>query len=290
MPFLDARAFIAEAIESVRAQTYPAWELWLVNDGSTDGSAELARGYAARDPARIAVLAHPDARSHGASAARNLALAQARGEFVAFLDADDVWEPDNLAEQVRRLRAVPEAGALYSRTRYWHSWAGELHRPRDYVPRLRLEPGRPIPAPAFLELCLRGEAAVPCTCSILIRREAVERAGGFEEQFPRLYDDQAFYAKLFATTTVLPVEGCWSRYRRHAGSTTMTADRERRYRPWREAYLTWVEQYVRRDPAVAIVLAPALRRELWRCRHPAADWLLDQLTFLRRRLERQWRS
>lgn len=288
MPFLDARPFIAEAIASVRAQTYPAWELWLVHDGSTDGSAEVARTCADRDPARIRLLEHPDARSHGASASRNLGLGRAAGEFVAFLDADDVWEPGNLAEQVRRLQAVPEAGALYSRTLYWHSWTGGAGRTRDYTPRLRVEAGRPIPAPRFLELCIRGRAAVPCTCSILIRRSVIERVGGFEERFPGLYDDQAFYAKLFAGTTVLPVDGCWSRYRRHPGSTTMTADRERRFRPWRAAYLSWLQQYVGRDPALAAALGPALRHELWRCRHPAADWLLDQLSFLRRRLQRRW--
>ncbi|HEU5039783.1 MAG TPA: glycosyltransferase, partial [Gemmatimonadales bacterium] len=286
MPFLAARPYIAEAIESVRGQTYPRWELWLVDDGSSDGTREVARAYAARDPGRIRLLSHRDGGSHGASAARNLALAQARGEFVAFLDADDVWLPQNLAEQVARLRAVPEAGVLYSRTLYWHSWVPNGAPSSDHVPRLRVVPGRPIPPPELLARCIQGKAAVPCTCSILIRRKLIDRTGGFEEQFPLLYDDQAFYAKLFAATAVLPVDGCWAKYRQHHSSMTAAARRALTTRGSRQAYLTWLEAYVRRDPAVAAALAPALRRELWRCRHPLADDLLDRLDFAIRRVER----
>jgi glycosyltransferase involved in cell wall biosynthesis len=286
MPFLRARPFIREAIESVRAQTHPRWELLLVNDGSLDGAAEIAHAYAEREPDRIRLLSHPDGRRHGASAARNLALAEARGEFIALLDADDVWLPENLSQHTRHLLTAPHADVVYSRTLYWHSWAGADARAMDHVPRLRVPAGQPIRPPHLLARCIQGKAAVPCTCSILVRRRAIERVGGFEEQFPLLYDDQAFYAKLFATTAVLPIDGCWSKYRRHPASMTMTADRRQDSRPSRQAFLTWLEAYVRRDPETAALLAPALRRELWRCRHPVADALLDQVEFLLRRVER----
>jgi hypothetical protein len=67
---------------------------------------------------------------------------------------------------------------------------------------------------------------------------------------------------------------------------TAAARRALTTRGSRQAYLTWLEAYVRRDPAVAAALAPALRRELWRCRHPLADDLLDRLDFAIRRVER----
>ena len=289
MPFLRARAFIEEAIESVRAQTHPRWELLLVNDGSDDGTGEVARGYAEREPERIRLLSQPDGRSRGASAARNLGLREARGEFVALLDADDVWHPENLSEHVRHLAAAPRADAVYSRTRYWHSWAGTEAQAQDNEPRLRVPAGQPIEPPGLLIRCIQGKAAVPCTCSILVRRTVIDRVGGFELAFPLLYDDQAFYAKLLATSTVLPVDGCWARYRRHPTSMTMSAEHRRDFRSSRLAFLRWLEQYVRRDPATAAALAPALRRELWRCRHPLADSLLDRVDFLVRRVGR-WRE
>ena len=72
VPFLDVAPFLAEAIESVRAQTYANWELLLCNDGSTDGSTDIARAYAQVDPARIRHLVHDGASHQGLSAARNL--------------------------------------------------------------------------------------------------------------------------------------------------------------------------------------------------------------------------
>src|SRR4051812_18738530 len=124
VPFLDVAPFLMEAIESVRAQTYANWELLLCDDGSSDGSSEIARGYAEREPARIRYLVHEGVSHQGASAARNLGLRHARGELIALLDGDDVWLPTKLAEQVAILRQHPEADAVYGLTELWRSWAG----------------------------------------------------------------------------------------------------------------------------------------------------------------------
>src|SRR5256885_6022630 len=107
--FYNGKTFIAEAIESVVAQTYPSWELLLVDDGSTDGASEIARDYAARHPERIRYLEHDGHRNRGMSASRNLGLQHSRGALVAFLDSDDVWLPEKIARQVATLDAHPEA-------------------------------------------------------------------------------------------------------------------------------------------------------------------------------------
>ena len=83
--FLDAERFLREAIESVLAQTFSAWELLLVDDGSTDGSSEIARCYAAEHPGAIRYLTHPGRENRGMSASRNLGIGAAAGEFVAFI-------------------------------------------------------------------------------------------------------------------------------------------------------------------------------------------------------------
>jgi glycosyltransferase involved in cell wall biosynthesis len=283
VPIHNAGPYLVEALESVRAQEYQAWELLLVDDASTDDSGAIALRYAEADPGRIRLLRHPDQRGHGASASRNLGLANARGEFVAFLDADDVWLPENLAQQVSCLRSVPDAGVAYSRTLYWYSWRGPGAQ-RDYTPRLHVPAGRPIPPPEFLIRCVQGTATVPCTSSVVLRRSVAVDAGGFEARFPLLYDDQAFFSKLFLRTSVLPLEGCWSRYRRHENSMTMRAEAAKTFREARRAYLTWLEEYVGQTSAAATALGPTLRRELWRCRHPVADYLLDRAEFMARRV------
>jgi teichuronic acid biosynthesis glycosyltransferase TuaG len=102
MPVYNAEAFLDEAIRSVLAQTREDWELLLVLDpGSADRSAEIAAGYAARDP-RVRVLASP---KRGAAPTRNHGIENARGDYVAFLDSDDLWLPAKLARQVAFIQA-----------------------------------------------------------------------------------------------------------------------------------------------------------------------------------------
>jgi glycosyltransferase involved in cell wall biosynthesis len=108
MPAYNAEHFIGQAIESVVAQTYPHWELIIVNDGSSDRTGEVALRYA--DP-RICVLHKPNG---GEASARNLALSQMMGTLVAFLDADDEFLPDHLEAAVNYLEIYPNRGGVYT--------------------------------------------------------------------------------------------------------------------------------------------------------------------------------
>lgn len=97
MPAYNAAGTLAASVESAMAQTWPHWELLLVVDAATDDTLAIAEHLAARD-ARIKVLACQT--NQGVSKARNLALEQAKGDYLAFLDSDDLWLPTKLAEQV----------------------------------------------------------------------------------------------------------------------------------------------------------------------------------------------
>lgn len=102
MPVYDAQAWLARSIGSIRAQSWPHWELLAVDDCSRDGSLELLRRMAADDP-RIRPL--PQARNGGVAAARNAGIEAARGRCIAFLDSDDWWEPRKLELQLADMRA-----------------------------------------------------------------------------------------------------------------------------------------------------------------------------------------
>ncbi len=93
MAVYNAEAWLAEALDSVLAQTEPAWELLCIDDASTDDSLSILRDYASRD-ARVHVL--PQSQNRGAAVARNVGLREARGEWVMMLDADDWLSPDSL--------------------------------------------------------------------------------------------------------------------------------------------------------------------------------------------------
>lgn len=102
-PFWNAAGTLAEAVASVQAQTRPDWEMILIDDGSTDGSAGLAAALAAAEPRlRLVSLG----ANRGPAAARNAGIRAARGRFIAFLDADDRWHHDKLAVQIGYMEAV----------------------------------------------------------------------------------------------------------------------------------------------------------------------------------------
>jgi glycosyltransferase involved in cell wall biosynthesis len=279
VPFLDVAPFLAEAIESVRAQRYTNWELLLCDDGATDGSSDIAREYAERDPARIRHLVHDGPAHQGASAARNLGLRHARGELIALLDGDDVWLPGKLAEQVAILQAHPEADALYGLTELWHSWTGAAaDAGRDEQPPSGVADGTLLGPRELLGGMLRRELLVPCTCSIVMRADAVRRAGGFANEFPGIYDDVAFYSRLSLVGSFLFVERQWDRYRQHAASTYATVRRSRERRGARLKYLTWLQGQLAAfaahdDPQLRAALRAALRRE----RHPRLFAVIDRV-------------
>jgi glycosyltransferase involved in cell wall biosynthesis len=277
MPFLNAAPFLEEAIESVRAQTYPHWELLLCDDASSDGSTEIARRYASLDPSRIRYLTHDDGATHGASATRNLGLRSARGELVALLDGDDVWLPHKLEEQVAILNERPDADALYGDTLSWYGWTGDPQDvARDHTPTSGVASGTLLAPRELITRMLRHEITVPCTCSLIVRADAVRRSGGFVDELRYIYTDQAFYARLSMVASVLYVDRCWDRYRRHAASAYSTVKRSGQSRAARARFLTWLDGYLGtiaggKDPALGTALRAAMRRE----RYPRLFRIID---------------
>jgi glycosyltransferase involved in cell wall biosynthesis len=262
----DGERFLAEAIDSVLGQTYRNLELVVVDDGSTDRSAEIAERFARAAPDRVRLFGHADGGSHGMSAARTLGVRLANGELIGFLDADDVWLPDKIAEQVAVLDAHPAAGMVYGRTQMWHSWDANAAR-SDYFYDLGVAPDRLYPPLRLLPLLLENRVQSPTTCNALIRRDAYEEAGGFEEAFPRLYEDQVFFAKLYLRSATYVSSRYWARYRRREADDAQRRFSYTRYYRERRAFLEWLAAYLGDAPVNGEVHA-MLAVELGRARHP----------------------
>jgi glycosyltransferase involved in cell wall biosynthesis len=241
--FKDADEFLEEALESVRAQTFPRWELILVDDGSRDRSTEIARRYSEQAPGRIRYLEHDGHANRGMSASRNLGIAHARGEFVSLLDADDVLLPTALEEQVRVLRSHPSAGMVYGPLEYWYSWTGATEdATRDFVYPTGVPPETLFEPPTLLSLFLQDISLAPS--GMLTRRSLVEQVGGFEEAFRDLYEDQVFAAKICLATHVYAAGRCWYRYRQHPNACCLTAVRNGTIHAAREPFLRWLFDYL----------------------------------------------
>jgi glycosyltransferase involved in cell wall biosynthesis len=289
IPFLNAERFIQEAIESVFAQTYDSWELLLVDDGSTDASTDIALRYAAQHHGRVRYLEHDDHQNRGASASRNLGGRNARGVYIAFLDADDVWLPRKLERQVAILESQPEAAMVYGPGLWWYSWTGKPEdMERDYVQELGVQPDALIRSPKLLTLFLQNEDAVPSSFAILVRREILERVGGSEESFLSIYDDQVVFSKIALAAPIYVSGECWYRYRQHADQRCHVASRAGQYHSIRLTFLAWLEEYLRRNGIKNREVWKVLRKELRPYRHPDFHRLLQEPPIGQLKISLKW--
>jgi glycosyltransferase involved in cell wall biosynthesis len=286
VPFLNARAFLAEAIQSVFAQTFDGWELLLVDDGSTDGSTGLAKSYVERAPDRVRYLEHEQHRNRGVAASRNLGIRAARAPFVAFLDADDVWFPPKLERQLAILDSEPRAGMICGPSLFWYSWTGRPEdRERDYLKELRVQPGL-VPPPALLVAYLTRGAFVANPSTILIRREVLERVGGFEDSFlgaVQTWEDAAFLSKVQLGEPVFVATECWNRYRRHESSLLSVTRSTGHMQEGRLFFLRWLERYLRDQQVSSPEVWAAHRAALWPFEHPLLDAVRTRAQVISRR-------
>lgn len=245
MIFLNMEEFIQESIESVLSQTYQHWELLLVDDGSTDRSSEIAQQYAAKYACRIHYLEHEHHQNKGKSTSRNLAICRAQGEYLAFLDADDIFLPLKLEKQLACAIAHPAAGMVYGNTLYWYSWQNRPEGTQpDYMPALGIQPNTLVKPPSLVKLLLGQGGAVPCICSFLVKRDLVQQIGGFEETIQHLYEDQVFLAKIFLAAPVFVENGCWEKYRQRADSSWHLSMETGEDELARSIFLKWLETYL----------------------------------------------
>jgi len=266
--FLDAERFIAEAIDSVLAQDYRDFEIILVDDGSRQPCTDIARAYADRYGPVVRYLDHEGHRNRGTGASRNLGISVARGEFIALIDADDVWHPRKLAEQVAIMDAHRSLGMVCGAARYWRSWNGGA----DAIVQTGHVTNVVVPPPeAALALYPLGKAAAPCPSDLLLRSDLVRALGGFEEDFTgvlQLYEDQTLLAKLYQIAPVYFSDRIWINYREHPGSCMATVVAAGRYDEVRRYFLNWLDRYLLAHPAKDARVRVALDKALWRFRHP----------------------
>lgn len=285
--FLDAQRFIAEAIESVLAQTFTSWELILVDDGSSDGSREVAEEYCRRHPGRIRVLQHDSGYNRGMSASRNLGLLNARGAYVGFLDADDRWPPGKLMAQVPTLERDSRLGAAIGSIAFFGELTGS--QPRLRSPSLPV--GVPLePALLLYETLLAQPPLLTTLGNPLIRRTALVEVGGLEDEFTGLAEDAVGWCKLALRFRFTALPETVLEYRRHGAASGVRDDRSGGLARGNARFARWLYDYVWRQPSEIRTWAlPIVTEHLFRSILLEA-WLTCPDDPLRRRtrLARAW--
>jgi glycosyltransferase involved in cell wall biosynthesis len=201
IPAFQAAGTIGDAILSVSAQTHARLEIVVVDDGSTDGTADVARSLMVREP-RLRVLSQANG---GVAAARNTGIAAANGGLVAFLDADDVWHPWKIARQVERFaRAGPTVGVVYT----WSTYTD---------PTGRILPGRAFTARFEGDVYAQLLVGNFVNGTHMVRTALLRGVGGYDTDL-RGNEDLDLYLRLAERCDFAVVPACLAAYRSHAGS------------------------------------------------------------------------
>ena len=272
--FLNEERFLEEAVRSVCAQTLADWELILVDDGSTDRSTQIARELAARD-ARIRYVDHPGHENKGASASRNLGVANTTAPYIAFIDGDDVWVPTKLAEQVDLLERMPDVAMIGGASRYWYSWDPAATQPDETVLTGGIADRRIDPPEAALTIfpLVGVDTFGGPGVDLLVRRSVFDAVGGFEDRFRIMYDDASFLIKVFLRYPIYISSRAWILYRQHENSSDAGMT-EFAYLRVRGVFLDWLKDDVMQlgDPRVSAALRRARRQNGYKkFRRPARE-------------------
>ena len=199
IPTYNAARFVTQAIDSVLAQTFKSYEVLVVDDGSTDDTREVLTKY-------VAPVHYLPKQNGGVSSARNYGIERARGKYVAFLDADDLWMPEKLEKQIAVLESDENIGLVYAATEKVDE---------------NLQTVGFIEANAYDDYCealLLNLNIVAGSCSsAIVRRDVVLKTDGFDAAFSTCADWE-YWLRLSLLTTFAPVSEYLVKYRVVAGS------------------------------------------------------------------------
>jgi glycosyltransferase involved in cell wall biosynthesis len=178
IPAYKAAAYIKETIDSVLKQTYQHLELIIVDDGSPDQQDDLIWPYVEADQR----VQYVQQQNSGVSVARNNGFSHSKGEFVAFLDADDVWLPENIEKKLALFAQDSELGLV-------HSDLAVIDSDSKLTGETKCGKG------GFIldDLLAWNGTCVPTPSSILVKREVVEKVGGFDPQLSNAADQEFFF-------------------------------------------------------------------------------------------------
>ena len=215
LPTYNRLLFLREAVESVCHQTYQDWELLVADDGSTDGTHDYLSKLCDRR-VRVISLAH----SGSPPKVRNAAIATARGEWIAFLDSDDLWHPSKLEGQLRSLAGHPHCG-------WGCAGVGFIDAQSLPIPQRSGAPYRPHTG-WILEKLIAATANVP-TATLMVRRSLFEQVGRLDETLS-CRDDLDISVRLASCGEICAIGDTLAFVRHHSGRTTSAERTSELYR------------------------------------------------------------
>jgi len=210
IPAYNAAVYLPHAVESVRAQTYADWEIVIVDDGSTDHTTAVVDSYKTRLRDRLQYIHQ---LNRGVSAARNNGMRAARGEFIALLDADDVWLPHHLQRGVEAMDADPAAGIVHARV-------VRIDTRGSVTGQLKVEP-KYLSGRIARHIYTRRAHLI---CSTVVFRKSCLPADGWFDETMRATEDRDLWFRIATSYKVAYLDQVLAHYRLSPSSTTSNLD------------------------------------------------------------------
>jgi glycosyltransferase involved in cell wall biosynthesis len=242
IPARDAEQTIAQALDSVLIQTCQEFEIIVVDDGSTDATVQVAQASGAD---RVRIVSQ---ENRGVSAARNAGIRLARGRWVSFLDADDLWLPTYLAKMRDELTRDPEPGLAFTDAWVYDEPARRIRR-RPMMARRRPTDELPSEPAAFLSMLLGGNFVYT---SATVPRHVLEQVGGYDEELTRAEDYDLWLRISAAGHRASYVPGPLALYRLHGAPRSLSSDRLEMTRGELEVLRRLLRRHALPEPHVAL--------------------------------------
>lgn len=210
MPCFNAQNTIKETIESVLNQSYKQYELLVINDGSSDDSVELINLYTSLDN-RISLIS---IENQGVSVARNTGILHARGEYIAFLDSDDLWHPTKLEQQIEYMSKHLDVGVCFSRVEFLSQTGQPLNQYST------------VPAQGLIATGLLTENLTCTTSNVFCRQQVIKEVGPFNTTMS-FAEDQEWLLRvvLMSSWKIMGLQQVHVGYRTNQGSLSSQLDR-----------------------------------------------------------------
>jgi glycosyltransferase involved in cell wall biosynthesis len=250
VPSFNHRSYLAGAVESILAQSFRDFHVYLVDDASTDGSQELIRELVERHPGVLDAAYH--ATNRGIPARLQTGLEHCDSEYFTYLDGDDVWEPEALETLVAALDRRPEAGLVHSNVEWFDDASGR---------RLRLVHRSPPPQGIVLEQLLTRNF-ISATGFLVRRRDLRESGVSLRDAPIRLSSDYYLWLGVAARSEITYVDRVLGRHRIHAGNASHGVD-------WEEHRAECIEQLLAARPELTGRVVKALLEEVRRLKAKA---------------------
>lgn len=210
VPAYNSENYIAEAIQSILDQNYPNTEILVINDGSTDNTMQVLQAF----DGQVKVIEQVNS---GSAVARSNGMQHSTGDYIAFLDSDDIWLPNKLESQVNFLESHAEFGMVFSN---WSCWTpddqGVFHR-RNFS-QDKKEDARPMSGWLFGQLI---DDCIVWTSTVLMRREVFENIGQFDSTLRR-GQDYDYWLRASTKYKIHKLDDIHAVYRIHDASVTRT--------------------------------------------------------------------